>query len=369
MYDVVIMGGGLAGLANAVGLSKAGLSVALVEKNTYPFHRVCGEYVSLETLPYLQSLGFDPFAHGAASLQRLQVSSPKGTTLECSLDMGGFGLSRYRFDHALMQCGKEAGAHFFTGEKVREVLRNEDTFRVFTSQRELEAKIVIGAFGKRSTLDRELNRSFLKKRSPYLGVKYHIRFDQPDDLIALHNFKDGYCGISRIEDGAYCLCYLTKNQHLKQLRSIDALEDLLLKENPFLKDIFSRATFLWEAPLVINEVSFASKPLIEQGIFTCGDAAGMIAPLCGNGMAMALHGASLLTELLIQHFNGALSRTALEQRYHQEWRALFAFRLQVGRTVQGLFGSKITTELMVRLFRSLPPLSREVIAHTHGKEF
>ena len=60
-YEVVIIGGGLAGLSAAIDLKKRGRSVGLIEKASFPRHKVCGEYVSNEVLPYLQSIGFDPY--------------------------------------------------------------------------------------------------------------------------------------------------------------------------------------------------------------------------------------------------------------------------------------------------------------------
>lgn len=57
--DVLIIGGGLAGLASAIHLSQKGLNVTLIEKSAYPKHKVCGEYISNEILPYLLWLGAD----------------------------------------------------------------------------------------------------------------------------------------------------------------------------------------------------------------------------------------------------------------------------------------------------------------------
>lgn len=64
-FDVIIIGGGLAGLTSAIYLSKHKISVLIIEKNTYPKHKVCGEYVSNEVLPFLRFLDIDPILLGA----------------------------------------------------------------------------------------------------------------------------------------------------------------------------------------------------------------------------------------------------------------------------------------------------------------
>lgn len=370
MHDVIIIGGGLSGLVNARILSRAGLDVVLIEKKHYPFHRVCGEYVSNETLPFLQSIGFDPFSFGAVNISRFGLTSPKGTSLELDLKMGAFGLSRYAFDHALYELAKSSGATFLLGQKATEIQRKEGYFEVTTAKKEiLAASVVIGAHGKRSNLDAHLQRKFFKQRSPWVGVKHHIRIEHPEDLIELHNFRDGYCGISRVEDNRVCLCYLTARSQMRKYGSIPALEQELLSKNPRLKEIFQQAEFLYERPQVINEISFARKPLVENGILMSGDAGGMIAPLCGNGMAMAIHAAKLLSEQLIPFFAGQQDRAAMENAYRRAWKKAFARRLSLGRNVQRFFGNPTVTEGFVRSFKSIPRLSRWVVSQTHGDVF
>ena len=58
-YDVAIVGGGLAGLALSIQLAKQGHRVIVFEKEEYPFHKVCGEYISSESWDFLISLGLD----------------------------------------------------------------------------------------------------------------------------------------------------------------------------------------------------------------------------------------------------------------------------------------------------------------------
>lgn len=371
MYDIIIIGGGLAGLINAIQLAQAKLRVALFEKNVYPFHRVCGEYISNETLPFLRDLGIDPFEWGAISIERLRISSPQGKYLDLKLDLGGFGLSRYTLDYQLYRKAEALGVDFLLKNQVQEINTQNNPPIVRTNRGEIfSAKYIIGAYGKRANLDSTLNRPFFRQRSPYVGIKYHIRTDlHPQNLIALHNFKEGYCGISRIEEDKFCLCYLTSRKNLKNEGNIENLEQNILSQNPFLAQLFKQAEFMYDKPKVINEISFRPKALIESGIFMCGDSAGMIAPLCGNGMAMAIHGAKILSELMIAHFQGKISRDELEQTYHKRWQEVFARRLWLGRNVQRLFGHPRLTEILLNTAKHIPALSALLVKNSHGKVF
>jgi flavin-dependent dehydrogenase len=373
MQDVIIVGGGLAGLVSALELARAGRTVTLVERKTYPFHKVCGEYVSNEVRQYVESLGVNLRNLGAADIRRFQVSSPSGRLLESALDLGGFGISRYVLDHELYQLGQAASVAFRLGKSVDEILFADNRFTVTLSDGTLlTSRLVLGTFGKRSKLDKSLNRSFTHQptganRSAYVGVKYHVRVDLPDDVIALHNFSDGYCGMSAIEDGKYCVCYLTTRENIRQFGNIPAMEQAILGQNPHLKRVFERAQFLYDKPEVINEISFAPKRAVESHVLMAGDSAGLITPLCGNGMAMAIHGAKFASELSNAFLGGQLTRAELEARYQHGWSERFARRLWVGRTVQKLFGRPWLTEAGLWAFSAFKPALQTVMRQTHGE--
>ena len=372
--DIVIIGGGLAGLAAALDLGARGHRVLVVERKQYPFHRVCGEYVSHEVTPYLRRLGADPAPLGPAALTKFRLSSPAGRLLDSPLDLGGFGVSRYRLDDFLYKLALARGVEFVLPATVTDVTFDEAADRhtlTLANGRQLTARLVLGSYGKRSALDRQLGRPFFAQRSPYLGVKHHLRLPGfARDVIALHNFRDGYAGISAIEDDKLCFCYLTTRNNLKRGGgTIAALEAEVLAQNPHLADILRNAERLYAQPEVINEISFAPKQPVEQHLLLLGDAAGLITPLCGNGMAMALHGAALAAPLADQFLRGQLARPALEVAYAQAWRRTFGGRLRVGRAVQRLFGEPVLSELVVGGLRYWPAAVRALMRQTHGAPF
>ncbi|MGV3538908.1 MAG: NAD(P)/FAD-dependent oxidoreductase [Rufibacter sp.] len=367
---VIVIGGGLSGLVTALQLSGQGVEVMLVEKKKYPFHKVCGEYVSNEVLPYLHHLGVNLEALQPAQVTHFQLSSPKGKTLQAALDLGGFGVSRFTLDQYLYQMALERGVEVKLQVSATNIVFDGQLFTISLSDgAQVQAPVAIGAYGKRSNLDRTLDRRFFRERSPYLGVKYHLRTDLPKHVISLHNFSDGYAGISAIEDNKFCFCYLTTRQNLKKHGTIDQLERQELSKNPLLSSILTNSQFLYDQPEVINEISFAPKACVEDHVLMGGDAAGLITPLCGNGMAMAIHSAKLLSEQIHLFLNGSQTRAQMEANYTRQWQQLFGFRLQTGRLVQRLFGHPVLSELAVAGLRHFPSAVRAIMKRTHGQPF
>lgn len=370
MYDVAIIGGGLAGLINSILLRREGLSVILFEEKSYPFQRVCGEYISNEVIPFLELHDLFPKELAPASIQKFHLTSSSGKSLHMDLDLGGFGISRFAFDHWLVKKARMAGVLVHEKERVIKSVFGADAFHLETNKDVYQSHVVIGSFGKRTRLDKDLNRRFIRKRSPYLGVKYHLKTDLVrTDAVELHNFSGGYAGISQVENGTFNLCYLSHNAKLKAAKDIPAMERSTLHKNPHLKRIFNESEFLFENPVVINEISFERKEPVFNHILMSGDSAGMITPLCGNGMAMAIHSAKILSELVIQFHKGDMDRPTLERSYAEAWKSHFSTRHWAGRKIQSLFGSAFASELGVGVGRAVRPLASYLMKQTHGTPF
>jgi len=368
-FDVIIVGGGLAGLTSAIHLSTRKKRVLLIEKNEYPKHKVCGEYISNEVLPYLNSLGINPINEGAKQITKVHISTTKSNLIKGELPLGGFGMSRYFLDNLLVKKAHLNGVQILK-DTVDSIHFKKDSFTITTkSSGVFQSKITIGAFGKRSSLDQKMKRKFIQKKSPYLAVKIHVKGVFPENLVALHNFKGGYCGVSKVEDNAINVCYITEYRSFKKHKNITDFQEQVVFKNEHLRKIFKESTPVFEKPLTISQVSFQTKNPVEDHIIMCGDTAGMIHPLCGNGMGMAISSARLASVRILQFLNGEIkTREGLEKQYLRDWNKEFKIRLKTGHFIAWLFRNQTISQIAYSILKRIPSLLPKMIKFTHGKQ-
>ena len=374
IYDVAITGGGLAGLALAIQLRREGHSVVLLEKETYPFHKVCGEYISLESWNFLKELGVNLESMQLPIIKKLVVSAAGGKLLQQTLPQGGFGISRYLLDDSLVQIARAAGVELIENTRVNDITFENEIFTISCLGSQYRSKLACACYGKRSNMDIKWKRPFASapknKINNYIGVKYHIKTTFPADTIALHHFKNGYCGVVKIEGDLYNLCYLTRADNLKDGKGdIKTMERNVLSENPHLKKILEESEMVFSTPLTISQISFDKKSQVDNHVLMIGDAAGMITPLCGNGMSMALHGSKIAAAYIDDFLKQHITRTELEDSYTQTWNKQFAGRLRTGRRIQRLFGSRWLSDFFIRVIKPFPVIVNYLVKQTHGKPF
>ena len=365
---IIIVGGGLAGLTAAIHLSKLGLKVILIEKNEYPKHKVCGEYISNEVLPYLNYLDLNIATLNPTTITDLEFSTVSGKLLETVLPLGGFGISRYSLDEYLYNKAIDNGCTLLK-DNVESIIFENDEFTVTTiNKQEYKAAIVIGAYGKRSNIDQRLNRNFIDKRSPWLAVKAHYSGNFPKDLVGLHNFKGGYCGVSKVENNCINVCYLADYKTFKKFKNIEEYQSKVLFKNPHLEAIFLNSKLIFDKPLTISQISFETKDAVENHILMIGDTAGLIHPLCGNGMAMAIHSAKIVSELVSKFSNNEIkSRNELENKYIEQWNFNFKNRLKMGRYLSNMMQKQKLSAILMHILITFPSLLPLIIKKTHGK--
>ncbi|MEZ5046943.1 MAG: NAD(P)/FAD-dependent oxidoreductase [Chitinophagaceae bacterium] len=363
-YDSIIIGGGLAGLSLSILLAKQGYSVLVLEKKTYPFHKVCGEYISNESFAFLQTLGID--LAEAVPINKLVLSHNK-TQIKENLDLGGIGISRYNIDAQLAKQAKQNGVHLLEGTTCMGYEKKENCFIVKTNNENFQSEILCASFGRYSFNTFYPNKS---KKSKWLAVKYHVKGNFDASNISLHAFKEGYCGFSKIEKDNYCLCYMTTSNQLQAYQNnISNLEKNVLYKNKFLKNIFENSQSQFEKPITISNIVFKPKKAVFDGVFYLGDSAGSIAPLTGNGMSNALRSAYELNKILSMYLNKQISIAQAKHKYVKIWNIMFKHRIYFGSLLQIFFCIPILTILFFYIAKRSAWLRKTLIRLSHGKPF
>jgi flavin-dependent dehydrogenase len=291
----------------------------------------------------------------------------KSNFCEVELPLGGFGISRYLLDNLLYQQAKSQHCTFIH-ETVADITFSNNTFKVvLSSGLEIETAIAIGSFGKRSTIDVHLKRDFIQKKSHWMAIKAHFKGQFSDDLVGLYPFDGGYCGVSKVENNLINICYIVQTKVFRKYKNIPDFELHTLLKNDGLKALLDNSKSVFETPLTISQISFDDKKAVENHVLMIGDAAGLIHPLCGNGMAMAIHSAKIASELVHNALQEAVfSREKLEIIYQKNWNETFKNRLKMGRNLSYLLLNPYLTKISMKMVARFPALFKCIIKKTHG---
>lgn len=369
---VAIVGGGPAGSALAALLAREGGTPVLLEKCFFPRAKVCGEFLSMEAQGLLRRIGcLDAVLERApAILERARIFSPSGRRVDFTLGAGALGISRFALDEILFRHARACGAAAFEGVEVLKIESVPDGQRLTGDRRlpggtsarfELRADRVILAGGRTFAPPAE-------KGGPlFVGCKRRYRFlpkagTALRGCVEIHLFDGGYCGLSEVEDEGANVCLLAEGVWFRALPSPkwDAVCSEMSRLSPSLGDRLSSLRADGE-PLAVARISLGTPNPAPSPHLRIGDAAGMIAPLCGDGQSMALESAILLSELM-----GHASAAALPAAWAAVWRRRFSSRLVLGRVLQRLLLQPHAAEAAAAVFGRWPFLARPLLAATRS---
>jgi flavin-dependent dehydrogenase len=333
-FDAVVVGAGPAGTSAAAVLAERGRSVLLLEKDLFPRHKVCGEFLSADALGSLERIGARQAVESATE-ERITNGTlflASGQAVAFTLPAAAIGVSRFRLDDLLATCAREAGADVRFNARVVSARRAGEMFHVrFTHrqvEREAESRVVIGAWGRWDTLDRSMERGFLGRRARFFG--WNRDFGGNTDFLAgrvhLYLFSGGYCGLSRVEKGAVNLAGVVSEAVWKRAGGWTPVVDRARDLNRALDSDLARLTPGPIGYLGTGPVFFTRKPPVENDLLMAGDAAGVIDPFSGEGQAAALVSGILSAETAERYLSGELSREKCSRAYAKAWRERFGRR-------------------------------------------
>lgn len=348
VYDVLVIGAGPAGAAVSISLAQKGYQVLLLEKSHFPRPKLCGEFLAPECRPALDRLGVLNRIHeaGARPIVRWKLIALDGRNVEVPMswisgnDSPALGLSRARLDQILLEQARESGVDAREGVLVAPRLRPEgNDFVIDASEAgkgglEFRASLVIDASGRNSvfrakaTADRASARLF--------GCKIHMQeLAGLEELGELFFFRNGYGGVSNVEDGRTNLCFLTTEATLREAKGDrERLLDLTLRSNPAGRVRLQGAEFSgsW---LGTGPITYGRRPS-TPGLLTLGDAFAFIDPFTGSGIYLALRGGELAADVVHRAFTeGRRAPEEITRNYLTEYRSMFGLRFKASTALRG----------------------------------
>ena len=354
MTSPLIIGGGLAGAAAGIDLARSGQAPLLLERETGPHDKICGEFLSGEAVAALAGLGVDARRLGAVPITRVEINAGHRQAA-AALPFPALSLSRRVLDEAMLERAVAAGVAVQRGVSVR----GSADGVAQTTAGDLAAPALLLATGKHDV------RGLPRPDGPdEIGFKMYFRDPTLSrrlaGAVAVTFFDGGYAGLQPVEGGRLNLCLLVNGAHYRELGNWPALLARLTRE-PALAAL-ADAEPLLPRPLAISRVPYGhlAGPTTD-GLWRLGDQAAVIPSFCGDGMAIALESGRLAATMLAQGASAADYSQALLTRTRRPVRlamaALAVARHPLGRlaAMAGLSAIPGGLALLARLTRVADP--------------
>lgn len=338
-YDLAVIGGGPAGCAAAILASRNGAKVLLLERGRFPRHKVCGEFVSAESLGLLKELLTNDLRNlisVAPSISQTRVFLD-GRVLRAGITPAAAGITRFDLDSALWKGCEAAGVECHSETTVRAIDKS-DLFQVATegsatSGQLFRAKVVINATGRWSNFSSPATRGRLN-RERWIGIKAHFREPAVSSSVDLYFFDGGYCGVQPVsvpENGSG-----TRVNACAMVRAdVASTMPDVLQQHPELR---SRGRS-WQPlidPVSTSPLVFHEPEPLQNSMLQVGDAAAFVDPFVGDGISLALRSGALAAECLRPFFEGECSLENASARYSREYQKRLSHVFKTSSKLRGL---------------------------------
>jgi menaquinone-9 beta-reductase len=327
-FDLAIIGGGPAGSSAAITAARLGARVALFEARSFPRHKVCGEFVSAESLDVLANLLQDvPEAPSlfadAPTIHRTRLLL--GTRIiEAPVSPAALSITRYDLDAALWSAAQAVGVETLANCEVSAV-KGDGPFELTTSRGNYSTKALIVAAGRWSqfTPDRTVPAG-----PRWIGVKGHFKETNPDLSTDLYFFENGYCGVQPVAKDVINACAMVRSDRATSLPDVLQLHPKLAERaagwTPASQPV-STAPLIYRRP----------QP-VRGNVMFAGDAAGFIDPFVGDGISIALRSGRVAAPCVGKFLSGEIGLDQAAALYQHEYRRQFAPLLSAASRVRSL---------------------------------
>ena len=316
LYDLAVVGGGPAGTSAAITAARAGAKVLLLERGRLPRQRVCGEFVSAESLDLLADLLADAAPDLLARAPRISEARffVEGRTISTPVDPHAASIGRFDLDAALWRTAERSGIDarlLITAESVE----HHEHFEIRTPGRKFHARALISAVGRWSNLVVQYAGD---AGTQWLGVKGHFAEPTAQASVDLYFFDGGYCGVQPVRlladnaDGNRVnACAMVRSDLARTLPEVFRLHPQLHLRAREWRPLMEPVTTF---PLMFRK----PRPTKDETLFV-GDAAGFVDPFVGDGISLALRSGAMAAECLASFFRSEISLTEASDQYRRKY--------------------------------------------------
>jgi len=364
MYDLTIVGGGPAGTSAAITAARHGARVLLLERGRFPRHKVCGEFVSAESLGLLGNL-LDA-EHAALLRDAIRIPQARvfldGRTLETAVGPPAASIARVDLDAALWDLAGQSGVETRQQTTVQ-AITGGGPFTVATSSGDFETLAVINTSGRWSNLNPAPTGSG-RAGEKWLGLKAHFAEPSPPASVDLYFFDGGYCGVQPVElngagstHGRVNACAMVRADVASTLSEVFSRHPSLRERSRHWKPLSDAVS---TSPLLFRD------PQPEHGnILMAGDAAGFVDPFVGDGISLALRSGKLAADCLASFFRREASLHDAAGRYRRTYEQQLAPIFRASSKIRRLLllPRSVRTP-MLYLLENIPVVTRYLVSKT-----
>jgi len=369
-YDLIVIGAGPAGSACAITAARAGAKVLLLEKDRFPRHRVCGEFVSGESLGLLTSLLADSLKSGmlgplpgkgrelAPLTDRPQIDSARifldGKIARLPVLPPARSIPRFDLDAALFDSARRSGVDAREGVVVRRVERDTG-FTVHTDAESFSAKAVVNSTGRWS----QLTQYDPAGQEKWIGLKAHFREAQAPNSVDLYYFPGGYCGVLAVTKEVVNVCAMVRADAARSLEEVVAAHPALWRRYQDWTPLF---------PTVPTSPLYFRPPVTcDHGVMLAGDAAGFIDPFAGDGISLALQSGTLAAQSLAGFLQGRVALDLAQEQYAETYSKRLAPAFRNSARLRKLLAAPVWVRSMLLGLMGTCPVAQMIVRHTRAR--
>ncbi|HXQ25852.1 MAG TPA: NAD(P)/FAD-dependent oxidoreductase [Candidatus Acidoferrales bacterium] len=345
--DVLIVGGGPAGLAAAIAARMKNLRVAVIDPRHPPIDKPCGEGLLPEAVAALRILGIQIDSSIAAPFAGFRFSDDSSSASARISRGKAFGLRRTALHQLLVDRAAELGVSLLWGSRLSSL----DSHHVAVDGHLFPCKWIVGADGQNSSVRQSARLGQARYRPSRFGFRLHYAVAPWTDLVEVHWGEKSQMIVTPTSANEICISLFSHDSHLRIGRALDQFPEVAVHLRG-VRPISAEAG-------AVTSLGRA-RAVVRGNVALVGDAGCMVDAVLGQGLSLAFQQAL--------HLADALASEDLA-RYEIAHRRLTRVPIRMTRLMLLMNASTALRRKVLRLFAARPALFAKMISiHTGNSE-